>query len=1033
VKRFSGEAIAIDARVKWRGETDNGKELQAGDELVYILRVYDEAGRTDETDVGETLYISDSRPAGNAADADSELLEAVYGKNSLKRQTIPLAGSRVRLNGADIPEGSTLRLDGENVPLDNNGRFVVERILPAGEHRMDVVITDASGESWERTFNVPVSGEYFFMTGIADLTIGQNDVSGHVEPLSEDDHYDENVFVDGRMAFYLKGKVKGKYLVTAQLDTREDELGEIFQDLHKKDPESLFRRLDPDRYYPVYGDDSTTVSDVDSQGRFYVRVDWDKSQALWGNYNTGITGNEFAQYNRSLYGARYQHRNVDTTGFGDHRTEMTVFASEPNTALAHNEFIGTGGSLYYLRNTDIGEGSEKVRVEVRERDTNRVLENITLQRDIDYDIDEIQGRIILKRPLFQVTSGSVTSIVKDRPLDGDANILMVDYEYVPDEFEADDVTYGARGKGWVNDHVAVGGTYVSESRDGTDYALKGADVTLRVAQGTYVKAEYARTEALQTSDNFFSDNGGLSFSVLNNGIGDHVDGEARLLEARVNHAEVSGGRHKGTSALWWKHRDEGFSVARVDEGVETTEYGAESSWDANEYLSLGVRAAVIDRDGELERKSAGVEANYRPGGKLGLGAEVRYVSEDEDDSGNSAATLVGLKTDYSVSPGTSIYGAVQTAVAQDDDYEDNDLVTLGIDSRVSKRVSLNAEGSTGDRGDAVLFGAEFQASADQSFYGGYTFSTDRTDGRKGVATMGQRRQLGNSLKVFSEDQFISGERESGIGHVYGLEYTPGKELSLSASLQSSDLDTDSGAIERDTVSLASRYRKDRIDSSNKLEYRQDKGSDDRRQWLTTNLLRYRKSESLTLLGKLNLSWTDNRDTGSDDARFAEIDAGFAYRPVSNDRLNMLGKYTYLYDLDSAGQEDAATDERSHVLSVEGMYDLNKRWSVGPKLAWKRGEMRQNRDEGKWFRTRKQLAILRGRYHINRRWDGLAEYRILDVDEANDTRQGVLLSVDRHVNDNLKVGIGYNFTDFSDDLGNEDYQNRGWFINVVGKY
>ena len=122
-----------------------------------------------------------------------------------------------------------------------------------------------------------------------------------------------------------------------------------------------------------------------------------------------------------------------------------------------------------------------------------------------------------------------------------------------------------------------------------------------------------------------------------------------------------------------------------------------------------------------------------------------------------------------------------------------------------------------------------------------------------------------------------------------------------------------------------------------------------------------------------------------------------------------------------------------MLSVEGMYDLNKRWSVGPKLAWKRGEMRQNRDEGKWFRTRKQLAILRGRYHINRRWDGLAEYRILDVDEANDTRQGVLLSVDRHVNDNLKVGIGYNFTDFSDDLGNEDYQNRGWFINVVGKY
>ena len=299
--------------------------------------------------------------------------------------------------------------------------------------------------------------------------------------------------------------------------------------------------------------------------------------------------------------------------------------------------------------------------------------------------------------------------------------------------------------------------------------------------------------------------------------------------------------------------------------------------------------------------------------------------------------------------------------------------------------------------------------------------------------MGQRRQLGNSLKVFNEDQFISGERESGISHAYGLEFSPNKQLSLSASLQSSDLDNEGEGIERDTVSLSGRYKKERIDSSNKLEYRRDKGDEDRRQWLTTNTLRYKSSESLTLVGKVNLSWTDNLDTGDDDGRFAEIDAGVAYRPVNNDRLNMLGKYTYLYDLDSVGQEGEDTDERSHVFSVDGMYDINKRWTAGTKLAWKRGETRQNRDAGEWFRTRKRLAVFRGRYHLSKRWDGVAEYRILDVDEADDTRQGVLLSVDRHVNDNMKVGVGYNFTDFSDDLSNEDYQNRGWFINVVGKY
>ena len=66
------------------------------------------------------------------------------------------------------------------------------------------------------------------------------------------------------------------------------------KDLQRKDPRRIFRQLDPNRYYPVYGDDSTTTTDVDSQGAFYARVDWDQSAALWCNFNTGLTGTEFA-------------------------------------------------------------------------------------------------------------------------------------------------------------------------------------------------------------------------------------------------------------------------------------------------------------------------------------------------------------------------------------------------------------------------------------------------------------------------------------------------------------------------------------------------------------------------------------------------------------------------------------------------------------------------------------------------------------------------------------------------------------------
>ena len=39
----------------------------------------------------------------------------------------------------------------------------------------------------------------------------------------------------------------------------------------------------------------------------------------------------------------------------------------------------------------------------------------------------------------------------------------------------------------------------------------------------------------------------------------------------------------------------------------------------------------------------------------------------------------------------------------------------------------------------------------------------------------------------------------------------------------------------------------------------------------------------------------------------------------------------------------------------------------------------------------------------------------------------------HVNENFKVGLGYNFTDFSDDLTDLSYRSRGVFVNLLGKF
>ena len=40
---------------------------------------------------------------------------------------------------------------------------------------------------------------------------------------------------------------------------------------------------------------------------------------------------------------------------------------------------------------------------------------------------------------------------------------------------------------------------------------------------------------------------------------------------------------------------------------------------------------------------------------------------------------------------------------------------------------------------------------------------------------------------------------------------------------------------------------------------------------------------------------------------------------------------------------------------------------------------------------------------------------------------------RYFGDNFKAGIGYNFTDFSEDLTDLSYDHHGIFFNVIGTF
>ncbi len=1033
---FKGNELAIDQVVKWDGKTANNKALQSGDRLVYVLRAVGKNGHIDETNTRAVALKSYYK---NQVDEPVVLSGSNALESNLRLQTIPVYGSTVRVSGRDIVEGNKISINGNPMTVSER-KFVTETILPEGQHQFAVNITDNAQQQYTKNLDVKLNGQYLFMVGLADITAGENDVSGNLETLSDgDDTLEGDIFINGRLAFYLKGKVKGKYLITAQMDTDTAPIDEIFDDIHKKDPESVFRRLDPEKYYPVYGDDSTLIDDTDSQGKLFVRVDWDKSKVLWGNFNTGFTGTELSSFNRSLYGAKINHKSTKVTSRGDNRTDITAFASETQSAFRHNQFLGTGGSLYYLKDKDIVDGSEKIWIEVRENENSeRAIETVALVEGQDYQIDDYQGRIILNRPLVQVVKQANSSLIKDNALDGNQMFLMVDYEYVPSDFESDNASYGARGKAWLTDSIAIGGTVVHESRDTNDYNHQGIDLTIQKAKGTYIKGEYAKSESNQTLGSFLSSDGGLNFSPFSSNaseIGTDTEGVAYSVEARANLKDYSS--KDGSIGAWYKHREAGFSSANTDTTVDTTDAGVSALVSLTQSLKASLKATLLEEEATSKETTVSLQADYKVSEKISVAAEVKAVSEKDliNSDNDGDGTLAALKLGYGISKDLNVYAIAQGTVEQSGSYESNDLVTLGATSNLNKKVDLNAEVSTGDRGDSVLIGALYKALNNHDLYTNYTMSRDSGDNEeRNIVTIGQRKTVSDQLKVYTEHQYTHEDTQAGLGNTFGLDYKLNNKLNTTASYQQATLEQTNGStVDRDALTLGLNYKNNDTEASGRVEFRNDKGeSEHTKQFVTTNKVNHRVSPSLRLQGKLNYSETKDQLDNDLDAMFAEAGVGFAYRPVNNDRHNVLGRLTYQYDLSPVNQSDEV-DEKSLIASLENTYQLNQRWQVGGKVAYKQGEVRSDRDSGEWSKNNATLASARARYHMTHNWDLMAQYHWLDSIESKDTQHGALVSVDRQIGSNLKLGVGYNFTDFNDDLSETIDSAQGWFVNLVGKF
>ncbi|MFO7592559.1 MAG: OmpA family protein [Pseudomonadota bacterium] len=1043
--------VGDDGYAQWQADFD---EYEApGRTLKYVLRVTDSEGRFDETQE-QKLWLVDSLDVESlsTADPESELLVG-YGENRLVRQNIPLNGGTIKVYGSEIPEGHTVWLAGRSVPIGKGGEFVAEELLPSGLHTVEVAVLDDQGNGELFLRDLELEKSDWFYVGIVDVTASEDDTNGPAVLVTQDEaHYDNDLSVDGRLAFYVNGKFGEDWELTASADSREGPVDEIFSNFMEKSPDAMFRRIDPDYYYPSYGDDSTVEEDAPTLGKFYAKLERRDNYGMWGNFKIGYTGNTLAHVDRTLYGANVHLQSSDATTFGEARYLFDTFAAEPGTVGSREEFRGTGGSLYYLSHQDILSGSERLRIEIRDKDSNMVIGVKNLTPGLDYDVDYLQGRILLTEPL-SATAGD-NMLVDSGGSSGDRVYLVARYEYTPGFDDIDTLAVGGRAHYWFGDYVKLGVTANRNDEDDDESSLSAADITLRKSANTWVKLESSQTEGAGT-DTFYSIDGGYTFGGDNSSIGNEDKASAYRVDSSVALSDLFAGM-PGKITLYNQELEGGYSAPGLIALTDTSQYGGTLTVPVNERIGLRAKSDKKTQQDGLETTATELDVDYKLDRNWTISSGVR-ADERKDNSEVVAATQEeGERTDmrlqaaYDSKEDWTAYGFVQDTLDTTGNRDENGRLGTGGSYRISDRFKLNGEVSQGDIGAAGMLGAEYLYSDRTSLYMNYALENERSDNgvraQKGNMSTGFRTHYSDSASVYMEERYTHGDVPTGLTHSAGVDLAPNDRWNYGVNADFGTLKDPQTSAETERTALGARlgYNFDGVTLASALEYRVDKNENpadasvsERTTWLTKNSLKYQLTPDWRLLSKFNHSESESTLGEFYDGNYTEAVLGYAFRPISHDRLNTLFKYTYFYNLPAVDQvtmNNTAAEyiQKSHILSADVSYDLSSRWTVGAKYAYRRGQISQDRTDPEFFDSDAYLYVLRADWHFLHRWDALVEARMLEVPQAEDRRSGSLVGLYRHIGKNVKLGLGYNFTDFSDDLTDLDYDSEGYFINLIGK-
>lgn len=446
-----------------------------------------------------------------------------------------------------------------------------------------------------------------------------------------------------RTAFFLKGKIKGDMLLTMAYDS------------DKPDRDRLFRDLDPERWYPVYGDASITGFEARSNSRLYLRLDKGRHYLMYGDITTGDGFSERAgqgsvastrtrdlgQYNRGLTGVRAHLENE--------RGYLDAFASDDNLRQVVEEFPGRGLSgPYTVSNSSRAIlGSERIELITRDRHApSRIVSVKQLARFTDYSFEPFSGRILFNLPIPSV--------------DEALNPVSVRITYEIEQGGKNFWVYGVNGQYRLGNAFDVGGGYVKDENPLAPFEMASVNATVNFGERTWLRGEYARTRSAANAI------GGSIYTLTPDPGTGKATGDA--WRAEFGHAGT-----RFSTLLWYGESDRNFNNPASSYLGGRRQGGIDVGWllgsaEAPKWKLYARGNWVEDQHNDAERTQIQAGLGYQPSEKLSLEIGANRVSEHGGGGFGGALSIPGsLSAPFGVgvvSPGFGggFYGGSNTAL-----------------------------------------------------------------------------------------------------------------------------------------------------------------------------------------------------------------------------------------------------------------------------------------------------------------------------------------------------------------------------------